>query len=378
MMPSTTTGVTCRPRAFGIVNTHFGARRATLRLVDLRERRVAVAAGIAVVGGPTGLGRDLSKAIARASQQVHALVVGPQLQVVEPFAEHLAVEGPAVGRLNRSAAPPGFGAALDRAQELRRRSAISGSATGSEASPRPESPSRISAGELPVVACRQAQPDGRAHLAAVAVAAVASGAAEYPRRSHDVVDRGHRHEDEADAEQHLIEMASGVEVTIERALQHRADQGACDKRQRQACKERPAGLIDQHRADISARHRKRAMGEIDEVHQPERDRKPAGEHEQQHAVGDAVEQDGEQRGHLGSHWHKTKSPSPGSLRDTTLPARARALAQKHAFYRHVAQTRLPHRSTPSPRAWEGRPAPLAGRGGGSEPTDLTSWSCRRP
>ena len=39
------------------------------------------------------------------------------------------------------------------------------------------------------------------------------------------------------------------------------------------------------------------MGEIDEIHQPERDRQPAGQHEQQHAVGDAVEQDGEQRGH---------------------------------------------------------------------------------
>src|SRR4051812_6964788 len=39
------------------------------------------------------------------------------------------------------------------------------------------------------------------------------------------------------------------------------------------------------------------MGEVDEVHQAERDRKAAGEHEQQHAIGNAVEQNCEQRGH---------------------------------------------------------------------------------
>ena len=64
---------------------------------------------------------------------------------------------------------------------------------------------------------------------------------EDPRRSHDVVDRRHRHEDEADAEQHLVEMAAAVEVTVERALQHRADQRAGDEGQRQAGEERPAG-----------------------------------------------------------------------------------------------------------------------------------------
>jgi hypothetical protein len=38
------------------------------------------------------------------------------------------------------------------------------------------------------------------------------------------------------------------------------------------------------------------MGEIDEVHQAQRHRQPARQHEQQHAVGDAVEQNGE-KGH---------------------------------------------------------------------------------
>jgi hypothetical protein len=36
------------------------------------------------------------------------------------------------------------------------------------------------------------------------------------------------------------------------------------------------------------------MGEIDEVHEPEeRDGQPAREHEQQHAIGNAIEQDGQ-------------------------------------------------------------------------------------
>ena len=42
---------------------------------------------------------------------------------------------------------------------------------------------------------------------------------------------------------------------------------------------------------------KGAVGKIDKVHQSERDREPAGEHEQQHAVGNAIEQVGEDCGH---------------------------------------------------------------------------------
>jgi hypothetical protein len=88
-------------------------------------------------------------------------------------------------------------------------------------------------------------------------------------------------------------------MTVERAFEHGPDQGARNKRQRQRGKKRPPGLIDQNRADISPRHRKGAVGQIDKIHQSERHRQSAGEHEQQHAVGDAVEQVGEQGGHAG-------------------------------------------------------------------------------
>jgi hypothetical protein len=43
------------------------------------------------------------------------------------------------------------------------------------------------------------------------------------------------------------------------------------------------------------------MREIDEVHQPERDRQPAGQHEQQHAVGNTVKEDGQ---------HDRPAPAP--------------------------------------------------------------------
>ena len=41
------------------------------------------------------------------------------------------------------------------------------------------------------------------------------------------------------------------------------------------------------------------MGEVDEVHQAQRHRQAHGQHEQQHPVGDAVEQQGQHR-HLGA------------------------------------------------------------------------------
>jgi hypothetical protein len=86
-------------------------------LVDLRQRRMPVPAGIAVVGWPLGLGRDRSKAISRAPQQVHALVAGQKLEVGKPLAEDLSLERAAIGRPNRRVQDRG-GFALDRSQEF--------------------------------------------------------------------------------------------------------------------------------------------------------------------------------------------------------------------------------------------------------------------
>ena len=67
MMPPATCGVPCSPPAPWIVA--IAARARHRRLVDLRQRRVAVAAGVAVVGRPVGVGRDLANALAVAAQE---------------------------------------------------------------------------------------------------------------------------------------------------------------------------------------------------------------------------------------------------------------------------------------------------------------------
>src|SRR5438445_260644 len=80
---------------------------------------------------------------------------------------------------------------------------------------------------------------------------------------------------------------------------------------------RATGAVDQDQRDVAARHGERAVGEIDEIHQPERDRKPACQHEQQHAVGDSVEQNGQ---------HGGSSPRRRSYTDGGAASDARPLA----------------------------------------------------
>ncbi len=92
-------------------------------------------------------------------------------------------------------------------------------------------------------------------------------------------------------------MAARIEMAVERSLEHDADRSRRDEGERQRGEERPAHPVDQDHADIAAGHGEGAVGEVDEVHQAERDREPASEHEQQHAVGNAIEQVGEDRGH---------------------------------------------------------------------------------
>src|SRR5262249_31522835 len=111
---------------------------------------------------------------------------------------------------------------------------------------------------------------------------------------------------EPDREQDLVEMVLVVDVDVERALEQRADERRHQKRNRKPGKERQAGPVYQDESDIAACHGEGAMGEIDEIHEAEGDRKPACQHEQQHAVGDAVEQNGQ-------HGRPTRPPSAATL-----------------------------------------------------------------
>ena len=149
-----------------------------IALVDLREAGVAVPAGITVIARPVCLGRHLAKATAGAAQQVHALVIGPQLYVVKTFAEHLSFEGLAFGGLKLQL-PTGNGtgcsATLHRTQELQQAGHFrTRNAAWRHASRRQAVANQTR--QLPVLIRRQTQRDCRAYVAAVAIGAVASGA----------------------------------------------------------------------------------------------------------------------------------------------------------------------------------------------------------
>ena len=72
-----------------------------------------------------------------------------------------------------------------------------------------------------------------------------------------------------------------------------AEQRVSRKASGSAARNGRPSAVDQNDGDVAARHGEGAVREVDEVHQPERDGEPARQHEQQHAVGDAVEQDGQ-------------------------------------------------------------------------------------
>jgi hypothetical protein len=108
--------------------------------------------------------------------------------------------------------------------------------------------------------------------------------------AHGVVHRGHGHEGQADGEQHLVEVRLAVHGAVDRAFQQRAQQRGGDKGRRQAGQEGPARLLHQQHQHVAAGHGKGAVGQVDEVHQAHGHGQPEGQHEQQHAVGDAVEQ----------------------------------------------------------------------------------------
>ena len=150
-----------------------------VRLGDLGQRGVAVAARVAVVAGPIGARGDFAKLVARAAQQVDALVVGPQLQIVEALVEHLALQGLAVGGLDflahRFAAEI---ARLQGAQEARERLHF-GIGDLDRRHARPAVPVRISVANCSLLSAGRRRRIAGPMFAAIAVRAVASRAAAF-------------------------------------------------------------------------------------------------------------------------------------------------------------------------------------------------------
>ena len=117
----------------------------------------------------------------------------------------------------------------------------------------------------------------------------------------EIVEGWDRHQHQADRQQHLVERARAVEPAVKQPLDDDSGERRDDEGERQRRKEGNSGAVHQQRRDIAAAHGEHAMSEVDEVHQPERHRQPAGQQEQQHAVGDAVEQDGQHLSAAPSH-----------------------------------------------------------------------------
>ena len=79
--------------------------------------------------------------------------------------------------------------------------------------------------------------------------------------------RGDRDEDEADGEQHLVELGRPIEPGIEQSLEHDADGGDDDEPERERGHEAEPPAPHAQHDDVAAQHGEGAMGEIDEAHQ---------------------------------------------------------------------------------------------------------------
>src|SRR5579883_112748 len=91
-------------------------------------------------------------------------------------------------------------------------------------------------------------------------------------RSPDKFGGRHGHEDEADREQHLIELARVVEPPVERSLDHHAESSDDDNGEGESREEGKAGACHQGHRRISPGHGKDAVRKVDEAHEPHGDR----------------------------------------------------------------------------------------------------------
>ncbi len=79
----------------------FGREARNVRLIDLRQFGVAIAARVAMIRRPIGLRSYFAVAIvASLSQQMNAAVAGDDLKIVHAFVQHAAFERAAIGGLD--------------------------------------------------------------------------------------------------------------------------------------------------------------------------------------------------------------------------------------------------------------------------------------
>ena len=80
----------------------LGGQPSHIALVDLLQSRVPVSARIAVVGRPVLRRCHLAKAIAHGPQQMHPLIVGPQLQIRRTLIQHQPRQFLSIGGFHRT------------------------------------------------------------------------------------------------------------------------------------------------------------------------------------------------------------------------------------------------------------------------------------
>src|SRR5467141_1217766 len=105
-----------------------------------------------------------------------------------------------------------------------------------------------------------------------------------------------RDEHDADREQALVEIACAIEAAVEGFLEKNGNQGSADEGHRQTGEEGPAEAVHQRHRGVAADHGEAAVRQVDEVHHPQRHRQADREQEQQHPVGEPVEEHACERG----------------------------------------------------------------------------------
>ena len=115
------------------------------------------------------------------------------------------------------------------------------------------------------------------------------------QRPPDEFRRGGRHEDQADREQHLFQLAGIVEPRIEHPLQYDAGERHDDAGDDQRRRERHAVAVHHRHGDIAAGHGEHAMREVGEAHQAHRHRQADRDDVENHRIRCSVEQDADDR-----------------------------------------------------------------------------------
>ncbi len=181
--------------AGGGISEHPASRQARhVRLRDLRHGGVAIPARVSVVTGPVDFGSHFAVLRAGAAQQMNPAVVRPNLHIVEAFAELCAAQrlpGRGLDRdsglASEAAASATGGARLDRVDEAHQIGKLL-ALHGIRRHPAGGQARVDQVGQLIVGAkARQARRDVGAHLAAFAVASVASTAAQLERAAACIV-----------------------------------------------------------------------------------------------------------------------------------------------------------------------------------------------